>query len=359
MGLFDKMKQAASAAGGNQTVTFTFQELPESLAQMQALPEASLDTTFKTAALTVCALCAYGADKNIGKEMPNWLRGPRPLNGQEISFLNDRFRDGKSYIPFSCLVGASPENGYTPRQPFTLLVGSDHTSNTEEGCCKLFIPCGGADDPRPIKLRRKGSSTAASGADSAEPEQLAAMRQLAGENGDLAGVLYLGSVPERTTDVQQVLDSQTDLRELWVFVYDIPEDHYVVSPDGGRDLYCIFPQDPQATLFVYEVSLTDDAEHPLQRGKQLYYSEDGQPILLLCNISDIAPQHRGGAVPQHRRRAGVQPLPFRRERPCCAGRRRVRFHHLPGWGRLGDRHQPVVAGGQLAGDRPRHRRGLF
>ena len=62
MGLFDKMKQAASAAGGNQTVTFTFQELPESLAQMQALPEASLDTPFKTAALTVCALCAYGAD---------------------------------------------------------------------------------------------------------------------------------------------------------------------------------------------------------------------------------------------------------------------------------------------------------
>ena len=114
MGLFDKMKQAAANVSGNQTVTFTFQALPESLAQMQALPEASLDTPFKTAALTVCALCAYGADKNIGKEMLNWLRGPRPLNGQDISFLNDRFRDGKSYIPFSYFVGASPENGYTP-----------------------------------------------------------------------------------------------------------------------------------------------------------------------------------------------------------------------------------------------------
>ena len=114
MGLFDKMKQTASTAGGNQTVTFTFQALPESLAQMQALPEASLDTPFKAAALTVCALCAYGADKNIGLEMLNWLRGPRPLNGQDISFLNDRFRDGKSYIPFSYFVGASPENGYPP-----------------------------------------------------------------------------------------------------------------------------------------------------------------------------------------------------------------------------------------------------
>ena len=29
MGLFDKMKQAAANASGNQTVTFTFQALPE------------------------------------------------------------------------------------------------------------------------------------------------------------------------------------------------------------------------------------------------------------------------------------------------------------------------------------------
>ena len=140
MGLFDKMKQAAANVSGNQTVTFTFQALPESLAQMQALPEASLDTPFKTAALTVCALCAYGADKNIGLEMLNWLRGPRPMNGQEISFLNDRFRDGKSYIPFSYFVGASPENGYTPRQPFTLLVGSNHTSYVAVSYTHLTLP---------------------------------------------------------------------------------------------------------------------------------------------------------------------------------------------------------------------------
>ena len=122
-----------------------------------------------------------------------------------------------------------------------------------------------------------------------EPEDVAYMRLLAGEDEYRACVLYLGGSYEVTTDVQKVLDSQQGLRELWGFVYDIPQDHWVVAPDGGCDLYCIFPQDPDSTLFVYEATLTDDAENPLQRGKQLYYSEDGQPILLLCNISDIDP----------------------------------------------------------------------
>lgn len=167
MGLFDKLKNtAASAVGGavnnaamsigNKSEIFTFTELPESLAQMQALPEASLDSPFKAAALTVCALCAYAADKNIGTEMLNWLRGPRPLNGTEISFLNDRFRDGKTYIPFSYFEGATPDNDYTPSEPFRITVQSTHVSGEEQGYMKLFIPCGGADSPRPIKLRMKG-----------------------------------------------------------------------------------------------------------------------------------------------------------------------------------------------------------
>ena len=159
MGLFDKLKNtAASAVGGavNNAAMSIGNKSPESLAQMQALPEASLDSPFKAAALTVCALCAYAADKNIGTEMLNWLRGPRPLNGTEISFLNDRFRDGKTYIPFSYFEGATPDNDYTPSEPFRVTVQSTHVSGEEQGYMKLFIPCGGADSPRPIKLRMKG-----------------------------------------------------------------------------------------------------------------------------------------------------------------------------------------------------------
>lgn len=164
MSIFDKLKSSAKQAAntaaqsiGTKREKFTFTSLPESLAEMQALPEASLDTPQKTAALTLLALCAYAADKNIGTEMLNWLRGPRALNGQEISFLNDRFRDGKTYLPFTYFEGSTPENNYTPTEPYTVVIESNHTSNDEAGYMKLFIPCGGADDPRPIKLRQRGS----------------------------------------------------------------------------------------------------------------------------------------------------------------------------------------------------------
>ena len=164
MSIFDKLKnttqQAVTTAvqtAGSKRETFPFAALPESLAELQALPEASLDTPFKTAALTVLALCAYAADKNIGTEMLNWLRGPRPLSGQEISFLNDRFRDGKTYLPFTYFVGATPDNHYTPATPYTIIIESNPVSDEEAGYRKLFIPCGGADSPRPVKLRQRGS----------------------------------------------------------------------------------------------------------------------------------------------------------------------------------------------------------
>ncbi len=159
MSIFDKIKKSAESTTssiGNKKETFTFASLPESLAEMQSLPEASLDDPYKTAALTVCAICAYAADKSIGTEMLNWLRGPRPLGNVEISFLNDRFRDGKTYVPFSYFKGATPENDYTPDVPFTITVESNPYSDANEGYKKLFVKSSGADNPREIVLRKKG-----------------------------------------------------------------------------------------------------------------------------------------------------------------------------------------------------------
>lgn len=168
MSIFDKLKKtaadavqsaakSASDAFASKSETFTFTALPESLAELQALPEAALDTPFKTAALTVCALCVYAADKDIGTEMLNFLRGPRPLSGMDISFLNDRFRDGKTYVPFSYFKGATPDNDYTPDTPFTLTISTNPYSAANEGYMKLFLTSGGADNPREIVLRERGS----------------------------------------------------------------------------------------------------------------------------------------------------------------------------------------------------------
>ena len=143
----------------------------------------------------------------------------------------------------------------------------------------------GAVDGDPVRsapgIAGQDSSTAVFDTDSAEPEQLAAMRQLAGENGELAGAFYLGSVPERTTDVQAALDSLQE--QPWQFISDIPADRWVVAPGGGRELYCIFAVRREDTLFVYE---KQDPQYPHQTGRELYCKQDGQPILLLCNGSE-------------------------------------------------------------------------
>lgn len=112
---------------------------------------------------------------------------------------------------------------------------------------------------------------------------VAQLRQQAEQNGSLAAVLYLGSVPERTANVDAALEA---LKPQWTFLSDIPADHRVAAPGGGRELYCIFAARRQDTLFVYE---KQDPQYPHQTGRELYCKQDGQPILLLCNDTPDTP----------------------------------------------------------------------
>lgn len=160
MSIYDKLNRTPAPEAGPAekemgSKTFTFAALPESLADLQAYPEAAMNSPFQTAALTVCALCAYAADEAIGTEMLNFLKGPQPLSNYEQSFLRDRFRDGP-HVPFSYFAGSSPENDYTPSRPFTVTVSTNSYSYQEEGYAVLWIASAGADSPRQVKLRRKG-----------------------------------------------------------------------------------------------------------------------------------------------------------------------------------------------------------
>ena len=113
---------------------------------------------------------------------------------------------------------------------------------------------------------------------------VAQLRQQAEQNGSLAVVLYLGSVPECTADVDAALDNLQE--QPWQFVTDIPADHRITAAGGGRELYCLFAVRREDTLFVYE---KQDPQYPHQTGRELYCGRDGQPVLLLCNGTPDTP----------------------------------------------------------------------
>lgn len=156
-GAADAIKGAAKP---KKTKTFTFTSLPTNVAELQALPQADLKDEFAVAALTVLALDVYGKDRTKGTEMLNFLKGPQPLSQKEISFLNDRFMDGASYIPRSFFKGATPDNDYAPTAPFTIDVMEQEYSRDQqgEGYVVLWLQSGGADSPREVKLRNKPST---------------------------------------------------------------------------------------------------------------------------------------------------------------------------------------------------------
>ena len=155
----DAVNNAVQSAGQgkNRSETFTFSALPATLSDMNALPEATLDSAFKTTALTILALCRYEQDQAAAIEMLNFLKGPEDVSTYEKQFIGERLK-GKEYKARSFLAGATPENNYQPTTPYTITVSENPYSFDNENWATLYVTSGGADSPRPIKLRKKPST---------------------------------------------------------------------------------------------------------------------------------------------------------------------------------------------------------
>ena len=136
----------------------TFTQLPGTLEELQALPEAEVKTPEGTAALTVAALCVFPVNREECYRMLDFLRGPRPLSPMEKQFIRDRFMDGKDYLPRSYFVGAKPENDYKPEIPYVVVLKDSATPIAEDGYKRLEIRSGGADSARWVTLRNKPST---------------------------------------------------------------------------------------------------------------------------------------------------------------------------------------------------------
>ena len=135
-----------------KTVSIVFNSMPQTMLEFQTLPQAEMKTPFDTAAMLVAALCVYHQNKNESIAMINFLRGPRPLAPREETFINDRLRD-KDYLPASYLSGATPENGYTPSEPYTVAVSDGPYSYSTDNMASLLLKSGGADEKREVQLR--------------------------------------------------------------------------------------------------------------------------------------------------------------------------------------------------------------
>ena len=143
--------------GKNHTEKFSFASVPQSLTELQALPEASLDSPFKTAALAVLALCLYKNNIDASLEILDFLKGPEQVSPYEKQFYQERL-NGKEYIPFSYFEGATPDNGYTPSLPVTIAIYENPYSFDNDNWATLWVKSGGADNMRSIKLRKKPST---------------------------------------------------------------------------------------------------------------------------------------------------------------------------------------------------------
>lgn len=140
--------------------TFTFNSLPQNVDELTAL---SFDMTdpYAVAALTIAALTRYGTSSRDCMCMLDYLKGPESVSGYEAQFIGERLK-GKEYKPFSFFKGAVPSNNYTPSRPYSITVTSNPYSFTTDSegykWCTLYVNSGGADNPRPIKLRQKKST---------------------------------------------------------------------------------------------------------------------------------------------------------------------------------------------------------
>lgn len=141
----------------NNSEKFTFANLPESVDTLMALPEASLDSPFKTTALAMVALLEYEKNPEACYAMLVALRGPDPMTPYAKSFIKERLT-GKTYKVKSFFEGATVENSYTPNQPYSIIVSDNPYSFTEENWATMYVQSAGADSPRSIKLRRKPST---------------------------------------------------------------------------------------------------------------------------------------------------------------------------------------------------------
>ena len=151
---------AEAEQSGKRITPAEFLALPMTLEELVASPYNDLRTPVNTAALFVLALNAFSQNRDESIAMINYLRGPNPMSAEDVRLLDETLVQNNTagYLARSYLMGATQHNGYTPSQPYTVIViDNPYTyldTNVVHEYAYLFVQCGVTDSPRAVTMRK-------------------------------------------------------------------------------------------------------------------------------------------------------------------------------------------------------------
>lgn len=138
---------------------FSFDSIPTTVDELKALPQANLQDPFGVVALVILAMNNYNSNLDNMIAMMNYLKGPSPLSGLELSRMKDQL-SGRDYLMRSYFEGTKPENNYKPTEPYKIIVfdHKDSYDNEKDGYMTLWVKSSGSENDRQVRLRKKQST---------------------------------------------------------------------------------------------------------------------------------------------------------------------------------------------------------
>lgn len=119
-----------------------------------------------------------------------------------------------------------------------------------------------------------------------EDASLTKLRQEMKAKGNIGAIAFLGTLPQGDRSGLSTLLKDESL-SAYPFLQQIPEER--ITQQTGDEVYCLVPLDETVSLSVQELICNESNHYQQEPGKTLFSSQDGQPVLLIGNQSDIIP----------------------------------------------------------------------
>lgn len=140
--------------------------------------------------------------------------------------------------------------------------------------------CG--QEPQPAESPEPETPAAETPAPTTADPSLTHLRTTLAEKDSPWAIAFLGDLSQGSSP--EDLLAETDYPETYPFLADITGDQVVTYE--GTEVYCVVPRDEKATLTVQTCVCGADGQ-PIPQ--ETLYQGDGQPVILVCNVSDIIP----------------------------------------------------------------------